>query len=431
MRYIILAGRSCEADIPKQLWKVGNETVIGRTIRLLKKNGVKDIAISTHDNRFSQFGYELLSHDNPSTYKEPWITAFYPTDEPTCYIFGDVVFSEFAIRTIVEIETEDIEFFGSAPPFSADYPKRWAEPFAFKVVDTKYFRECIDVVKQGIADGIWKRDPIAWELWQVIKKTPINRIDYTNFTVINDYTCDVDEVKDLDFYKDMKRFEAVTNKARYMIHACPKRMWYVNDFLIPSMLAQGIEKEQITVYNDEKHEGNLKACMHSFQTLPDDNGGTWHLQDDVIICRDFRKRTEKHNAGFIAGFVSQRYDKNIKMGLVTMRAMPWTFPCIRIPNKVARDCGEFVLEQLVGNPVYANKMKNGDGDDWAFKLYADTFLKDKMFYNLKPSLVDHIDWLIGGSAVGTKRNEPTRARYFDDNDLIEDLERRLAKCNVL
>ncbi len=27
---------------------------------------------------------------------------------------------------------------------------------------------------------------------------------------------------------------------RYMIHACPPRMWYVEEFFIPSMKAQGI-----------------------------------------------------------------------------------------------------------------------------------------------------------------------------------------------
>ena len=36
------------------------------------------------------------------------------------------------------------------------------------------------------------RHPIAWELWQIIKQTPINYIDYKNYTVINDYTCDID-----------------------------------------------------------------------------------------------------------------------------------------------------------------------------------------------------------------------------------------------
>ena len=31
-----------------------------------------------------------------------------------------------------------------------------------------------------------------WELWQVIQATPLNHIDYGNYTAINDYTCDID-----------------------------------------------------------------------------------------------------------------------------------------------------------------------------------------------------------------------------------------------
>ena len=424
MKYIIMAGRSLtNTELPKHLWKVGNETIIGRTIRLLKECGVSDIAISTHDERFKVFGLPLLEHENPPKTKY-FISAFYSTDEPTCYVFGDVVFSLEAVRKIVETETDSVEFFASAPPFSKDYPKKWAEPFAFKVVDTQYFKECIDVVKKGIQNGVWRRDPIAWELWQVIKKTPINKIDYTNYTIINDYTCDVDELQDLDYYKD--KFE----ETKYMIHTCPKRLWYVEQFLLPSMLKQCIKKEQITVYNDEKQEGNLRACINSFLTLPEE-GGTWHLQDDVIICRDFKERTEKHNSGFIAGFISQRYDLATHCGIVPVKQMAWTFPCIRIPNKIARECAEWISTQIIGNPVYRNKWKDGNGDDWCFKAYVSDYYKDSKCQNLKPSLVDHIDWLIGGSAVGTQRDEPTRAKYFEDLDLVEELRKELCKKEKL
>ena len=42
------------------------------------------------------------------------------------------------------------------------------------------------------------RHPIAWELWQVIKNTELNKIDYSNYTVINDYTCDIDKPEDAE-----------------------------------------------------------------------------------------------------------------------------------------------------------------------------------------------------------------------------------------
>ena len=37
----------------------------------------------------------------------------------------------------------------------------------------------------------------------------------------------------------------------YMIHAAPPRMWYVEEFLIPALLAQGIRREEILVALDD------------------------------------------------------------------------------------------------------------------------------------------------------------------------------------
>ena len=35
--------------------------------------------------------------------------------------------------------------------------------------------------------------------------------------------------------------------AKYLIHASPGRMWYVTDYLIPSMVEQGIDRDNIVV----------------------------------------------------------------------------------------------------------------------------------------------------------------------------------------
>ena len=113
-------------------------------------------------------------------------------ETPVCYVFGDVFYSPEAIKTIVETKTDDIEFFASAPPYSDQYIKRWAEPFAFKVQNAKRFFYCIEQAIELDKRGLLKRHPISWELWQVIKNTPINRIDYTNYTQVNDYTVDID-----------------------------------------------------------------------------------------------------------------------------------------------------------------------------------------------------------------------------------------------
>lgn len=190
--------------MPRQLINLGSETVIERTIRLLKENGIEDIAISTNNPIFRFYGVEIIGHINPfvSDGRQPlaghWVDAFPPRSEPTCYLFGDVVFSEEAIKTIVNTETNDIEFFASAPPFAENYPKPYAEPFGFKVVNTEHFRAAVEETKQNFFK--FNREPIAWELWQVIKKTPYNRI-ILNYTAINDFTCDIDSEADLKYFK--------------------------------------------------------------------------------------------------------------------------------------------------------------------------------------------------------------------------------------
>ena len=201
MRYIIMCGSNHDTinGTPRQLVEIGGERIIDRTIRLLKKYGVKpyDIAITATDPAFYSCGVEIIQYDSHG----PWHRCFLPSEEPACYMFGDVVYSDYAIKTIVETETDDIEFFASAPPFHPEYPKPWAEPFAFKVMNQEHFHEALRSVRDLLEAGAWRRDPIAWEVWQIIKQTPINRIIYDNYTVINDFTCDIDCEADVEIYR--------------------------------------------------------------------------------------------------------------------------------------------------------------------------------------------------------------------------------------
>ena len=198
MKYIIMCGGRYQFwEMPRHLIEVQGEPIVARTIRLLRENGVKDISISTHDDRFRHFGVPILKHDNYydakgyNDMKGYWCNCFYPTEVPTCYIFGDVIFSPEAIRTIVEYETDDIMLFGSKPPFAKEYPKKYIEPFAFKVQNTQHLRNARDEVKELDALGVFNRKPIAWELWSVICGSAPNRIN-KSYVAINDYTSDID-----------------------------------------------------------------------------------------------------------------------------------------------------------------------------------------------------------------------------------------------
>jgi len=217
MKYIIMCGGAYpKFETPRQLLKFRGEMIVERTIRLLRENGVEDIAISSNNPAFEIFGVPVLHHDN--SYWSPeynvcrgfWCECFYPTKEPTCYIFGDVVFSDNAMRTIVQYEGEDIAFFGSAPPFSRLYPKPWIEPFAFKVWDTEHLWRAIAQVKKLRGKGRFAREPIAWEMWNVISRGPdgdVNTIDYTSYVHINDWTCDIDKPEEITYLDYLSQFD--------------------------------------------------------------------------------------------------------------------------------------------------------------------------------------------------------------------------------
>lgn len=194
-------GRYSKWKMPRQMTPVNGEPIVARTIRLLRDAGASDICISTTYKRFKKYGVPILTHDNKFAVTDDvagcWAEAFYPTPEPACYVFGDVVFSPQAIETIVNTGTDDVMFFASAPPFSKWYIKEHAEPFAFKVANQRRFRAAIELVKSSINVGIYDRPPIAWELWQTLNGESVRDINFDNYIAINDYTCDIDKPDDV------------------------------------------------------------------------------------------------------------------------------------------------------------------------------------------------------------------------------------------
>ena len=211
MKYIIMCGgKYPHWETPRQLIEIHGEPIVARTIRLLKFYGIKEnnIFISSDNAAFNKFDLTVLHHTNnfiaDKSIKTDWVDAFYPMDEPVCYLFGDVVFSPAAIGKIVGAETTDILFFASAYPFGKNYPKRWGEPFAFKVINTEHFKQAIKDVKRLTREGKFARPiPISWELWNVIRRGPngdLDSISINSYTHINDYTCDIDGPEDIELF---------------------------------------------------------------------------------------------------------------------------------------------------------------------------------------------------------------------------------------
>lgn len=201
-----------------------------------------------------------------------------------------------------------------------------------------------------------------------------------------------------------------------IIHACPARLWYVNDFLVPSLQDQGIK--DIYIVNDKLKIGNLLAFIGSLKNPMD----AWHLQDDVIICKDFAARIKKFTSGIVCGFSSTTFEpEGYEEGETTPEHMGFSFPCIRIPAEVAEHFYNWFHDENT-KQKYDDMISTGKMDDLLFKEFLITERPEEKVLNLNPSLVDHIDYLLGGSTVNKAREgryKQARATNFNDRGLVE------------
>ena len=110
--------------------------------------------------------------------------------------------------------------------------------------------------------------------------------------------------------------------------------------------------------------------------------------------------------------------------------MWYSFPCIRIPNKLAGECSKWFYDNQERFTLY---IKNKKYDDSLFKDFLLEHYSDTKVKNLIPNLVDHIDYLIGGSITNNRRSEKqVRSLYWEDYDLItalrEEINTRYERC---
>ena len=165
----------------------------------------------------------------------------------------------------------------------------------------------------------------------------------------------------------------------------------------------------------------VRACIKSFESLSDKPGGTWHIQDDVLLSANFKLVTEAENRGIRCGFAS-RYDKG-RQGYVTVKDMWYSFPCIRIPNVVAQDFVQWLNKY---STAYKSYIDTGKHDDTLFQIYLTERMPNVKVLNIAPNIVEHVDWLIGGSQVNTKRDDKmVRSVYWEEPELVKKLRKLL------
>lgn len=207
-------------------------------------------------------------------------------------------------------------------------------------------------------------------------------------------------------------------------------MWYVDGFLVPSMIGQRISRNKISVWNDKEGIGNLASCLQSFASCKGVPGGTWHLQDDVLISRDFAEVTEEYAGDqIVCGFCYSGYEFGDLVVGETYPIKMWqsSFPCIYIPNRIACRFADWVNEVAAHEPEYEEWIRSGKKDDTMFHEFCIMELPNTKVINLAPHLVEHVDYILGGSTINQWRGFWARGYYFDDDQLVQELTESVVK----
>lgn len=191
MKYVIMAdGKGTRwnnyDNHSKHLCVINGETIIGRTVRLLKERDVQDIIITSHNPALEFEGatrYEPLSN-----YEEiDRFTYEFLNDEIT-FLYGDTYYSVDALNTIVDSTTDDILFFGTSTSI-----------VGIKIKNYQKFRKYIDYIKQNNIVGK------GWTVYQLSNGLPLgSKEPSANLVMVSEETIDIDSPEE---YIELKKIK--------------------------------------------------------------------------------------------------------------------------------------------------------------------------------------------------------------------------------
>ena len=220
---------------------------------------------------------------------------------------------------------------------------------------------------------------------------------------------------------------------KFMIHLCPKRKWYVDEFLIPKLKERGVKEEEMLLYLDDKGEGFLKSFIKSMATCADFKNDTMiiHLQDDVYPRSDFYAKCvgNKDDYDIINGYCNPVSKSKAKSGEVSVKDTWYSFPCIGISSKLSFRFINWWMVYGYHDPNYQMFIKEKKFGDAIFKDYIEKNEEGKIkCINLRPAICQNVDSWIGGSTINFMR--PTffgsdETLYFEEE--IEKEYRRAVK----
>ena len=192
MKYIIMAdGKGTRwnnyHNIPKHLIEIDGETLLARTVRLLRKNDARaDIVITSHDPRYEVPGARRYEPQNNHLEIDRFTEELIADD--VCFLYGDTFYSESVIQKIADTPAEKLLFFGNERSI-----------VAIKVADGALFRQHVDRVRALFLAGKIEKC-IGWQVYQSFEGLP-----FGEKTIAADYILIQDGTEDFNSPADYNR----------------------------------------------------------------------------------------------------------------------------------------------------------------------------------------------------------------------------------
>lgn len=173
-------------DIPKHFIRIGEETLLERTVRLIKeREPTSDVFITSHDPRYEVEGAKRYEPQNNVLEIDRFTEEL--IEDNICFLYGDTFYSEEAMERITKEDVEDILFFGNERSI-----------VAIKVKDGELFRYHVNHVRQ-----LFLQDKIksckGWQVYQSFLNLPYDEKQICEkYVYIKDQTRDFNSPKDLE-----------------------------------------------------------------------------------------------------------------------------------------------------------------------------------------------------------------------------------------
>lgn len=214
---------------------------------------------------------------------------------------------------------------------------------------------------------------------------------------------------------------------KYIMRSYIERRWYVENFLLPSMYNQGIKPEDIEVFEDDGTLGNLMGFVYVMDYIAknhDPNEGLWHIQDDIVICKNFAEINQNANPKFLTcGFASSLgdgYEKVKKTGWQTMNNSWMSFQAVLIPNKYCAHFVKWFNDRVVKGGLFRKRYALNKPDDFFFHWFITHEYPDDLAYNMCPNIVNHVDNIVG-AYCNPQNTGKNISYYWLEDDLISQL----------